>query len=148
MSYFPDEKDKLQTLFHTLDTLDTERTDYMGAAENYAGRPPPNGVYEWSPSLENKDKTVTYWKIRLSNSRANVVQSPRALNLKRELRIEDTDSDCNKYILGQLKGTWKELRMVQRNSKERRESHLQDLAEHYANRRNTTKTTEVNKIKI
>ena len=63
-------------LFHILDTMDTERTDYMRAAENYAGRSPPNGVYEWTPSLEKQGKTVTYWKIRLSNSKANMAQTP------------------------------------------------------------------------
>ena len=52
--HFPEDKDKLQKLFHTIDQLDTERIDYTRAAENYARRPPPNGVYEWSPALEKK----------------------------------------------------------------------------------------------
>ena len=38
--------------FENFDKLDQERICYMRAAENFAGLPPANGVYEWSPSLE------------------------------------------------------------------------------------------------
>ena len=90
---------------------------------------------------------MTYWKLRLSNSKANIAQTPRVLYLKKALNIEDTESKCQKYILGKLEGAWKDLRMTQKNSKDRRNSHLQTLAEHFVERWNTTRTIEVNKIK-
>ena len=49
-----------------------ERVDYMQAAENYTLKPPPNRIYELSPSLEKSGRTVTYWKIRLSDSKAQI----------------------------------------------------------------------------
>ena len=36
---------------------------------------------------------------------------------------------------------------MQRNSKDRRESHIQVLAEHYAERRDTTRAIEIKKMK-
>ena len=112
LTHFPTEKEKLQTLFNTLDNIDAERIDYMEAAEKYAGRPPPNGIYEWSPSLEKSGRTVTYWKLRPSNSKANIPKSPRVRYLKTELNIEDTESDSQTYIQCKMEGARKELRTV------------------------------------
>ena len=61
-----DEQEVLSTLFTTLDKLDQERVQYMSSAENYAGHPPSNGIYAWSPMLEKSGRTVTYWKIHRS----------------------------------------------------------------------------------
>ena len=41
----------------------------MLAAENYAGRAPPQRVYEWSPTLEKVGRIVTYWKLRVEHYR-------------------------------------------------------------------------------
>jgi len=57
---------KVKRLFVNLDRLDRERVNYVISAEKFAGRPPSNGAYEWSPSLEKTGRTITYWKLRLS----------------------------------------------------------------------------------
>ena len=57
-------QEETQELFRTLDKLDAERIKYMISAENFAGKSPPNGIYEWSPSLKKIGSTVTYWKVR------------------------------------------------------------------------------------
>ena len=36
----------------------------MILAGNFAGKSPPNGIYEWSPSLAKAGGTVSYWKKR------------------------------------------------------------------------------------
>ena len=66
--------------------------------------------------------------------------------IQKTLNIEDTGTDCKDYIKGRLKEAWNELRKVQENSKDKREEHMKVLAEHYAERRNTTKVIEINKI--
>ena len=55
------------TLFYTFDNLDKERNRYMIATENYAARPKPTGIYEWSPRLERSGHTVTYWNLHLNH---------------------------------------------------------------------------------
>ena len=52
-----------------------------------------------------------------------------------------------RYVKEQLSLAWKALRKVQRQSKDKREAHLEDLAEHYASRRQTTKENEIKKLK-
>ena len=52
----------------------------------------------------------------------------------------------NEYINVQLTLSWKELRRVQKSSKDRREEHWIKLAEHYAAQRETTKEIEIKKI--
>ena len=63
--------------FDKFDKLDQERIRYMRSAENFAGLPPPNGVYEWSPLLEKSGRTVTYWKLRLNLVRTQTHTSDR-----------------------------------------------------------------------
>ena len=63
ISNYPEDKETLRELFQILNKLDMERVDYMQAAGNYALNPPPNGIYEWSSSLEKSGHTVTYWKL-------------------------------------------------------------------------------------
>ena len=65
------------------------------------------------------------------------------LRLKRELRIKDKGSQDKSYVKDQLSSAWKVLRKGQRQSKEKREAHLEELAEHYASRRQTTKQNEI-----
>ena len=59
----------------------------------------------------------------------------------------DTGSECKQYIEKKFEWAWKALWLVQRNSKDRRESHMQVLAEHYAERRDTTRAIEIKKMK-
>ena len=75
------------------------------------------------------------------------MEPPRLLRLKRELHINDTDSQGKSDVKERLSSAWKALRKVQRQSKHRRELHLEDLAEHYASRRQTTKQNEIKQIK-
>jgi len=51
--------------FKKFENLDNERIWYMRAAEMFAGSPPPNGVYGWSPLLEQTGRAIIYWKFRL-----------------------------------------------------------------------------------
>ena len=62
----------ITSLFKKLDILDKERIGYMISAENFAGKPPPNGVYEWSPSLEQAGRKITYWKLRLASIQTRI----------------------------------------------------------------------------
>ena len=86
-------------------------------------------------------------EIRLSNSKAHIALSNRVLKLEKELEIVDTGSECKQYIEKKFEWAWKALWLVQRNSKDRRESHMQVLAEHYAERRDTPRAIEIKKIK-
>ena len=49
-----------KVLFNEFDKLDEERGGYMLAAEKAAGRPPPNGIYEWLSVLEQTEQTIAY----------------------------------------------------------------------------------------
>ena len=99
---FPGEQVKLNTIFGKLDRLDKERVQYMISAENHAGRPPPNGIYAWSPTLEKSGRVVTYWKIRLSLLHATSVGNIRLKKLKDELKIVDSGSKDKRFVKGQL----------------------------------------------
>ena len=85
--------EKANEIFHSFDKL--ERIIYMRVAENHAGRPQPNGIYEWSPQLENSGRRVTYWKLQL-NCRTDTT-SPMA-QLKKELKIIDNGIQIKAYI--------------------------------------------------
>ena len=89
----------------------------MTSAENYSGRPPSNGVYEWSPSLEKTGRTITYWKLRLSLLRTPRGVSPKLMRMRRALRIIDRGGQDKRYVKEQLSLAWKALRKVQRQSK-------------------------------
>ena len=52
----PNTQEENQEAFRILDKLDTERVQYMISAENFAGKPHPNGIYEWSPSLGKREE--------------------------------------------------------------------------------------------
>jgi len=132
--------------FDRLDRLDQERICYMRAAENYAGLPPANGAYEWSPSLEKAGQTITYWKLRLNLIRSKTYTSDRLLRLSKYITMEDEGSVQITYVQLQLKKAWAGLRQIQRQSIKIRESHMEKLADHFAEKRNTTRAIEVKKI--
>ena len=69
------------------------------------------------------------------------------MRMRRELGIVDGGSQAKIYVKEQLSLAWKALRKVQRKSKNRREIHLEELAEHFASRRQSTKKIEINQIK-
>ena len=81
----------------------------MQAAENFAGLPPPNGVYEWSPMLESTGQTVTYWKLRLHLLRSKTYSSDRLLRLQLTLSIEDRWLQELVYVDAQINQAWKDL---------------------------------------
>jgi len=92
----------------------------MWAAENFAGPPPPNGLYEWSPLLEITGQTVIYWKLSLHLLRSKSYISDRLLRLKHTLAIDDRGSQDLKYVDDHLKQAWKDLRIVYSNAKKHR----------------------------
>jgi len=133
--------------FKKFDKLDMERVRYMRAAETFAGAPPPNGVYEWSPLLESTGQKITYWKLRLHLLRSNTHTSDRLLKLARTLLVEDNGAQNLQYVEVQLKLAWQDLRKVQRSAADHRNTHIAALADHFSITRNTTRGIELKKIK-
>jgi hypothetical protein len=78
---------EIAPLFKKLDTIDKERVGYMISAENFAGKPPPNGVYECSPSLEKAARTTTSWKMRLVSQKTGIDDSERLKRLKKAVPL-------------------------------------------------------------
>ena len=108
--------------------------------------PPPQGVYEWSPLLEKVGRTVTYWKLRLDNYRLGGVPSTRLQRLHIQLQIETSGQLDSDLIIQHLETAWKNLRQVQRHAAVHRDTHMAKLAEHYAEKRETTKQVELDKM--
>ena len=118
----------------------------MTAAENYAGKPPPNGIYEWSPLLELSGQTVTYRKFRLNLLRSKIHSSNRLMRMQTSLVVEDTGAMEVDYVESSLKTAWKALRLVQANARAHRATHMEQLAEHFALHRDTSRIVEMKKI--
>ena len=78
----------------------------MRAAENFAGSPPPNGAYEWSPLLERTGQAITYWKLRLHLYRSDTHTSNRLKKLGNNRLVEDTGERNLQYVEVQLKCAW------------------------------------------
>ena len=133
--------------FSKFDALDQGRVRYMHAAEKFAGSPPPNGVYEWSPLLESAGRAITYWKLRLHLFRSNIHISDRLQSLLAGSSIEDSMMRDVQYIKDNLSKAWQTLRSVQIKAVQTREAHIDSLAEHFAAKRNTTRIVEVKKIR-
>ena len=60
--------------------------------------------------------------------------------------MEDSGSHELAYVREQLSMAWKGLRAVQKNAKEHMETHMTQLADHYAEKRDSTRVIEVKKI--
>lgn len=136
-----------QTLFHRLNKMDKEREQYMLAAERRAGKKKSYGIHEWSPTLERAGRKVTYWKLRMFQSKGGDVSDDRLLLYTKEQHIQDNGSMEKKYILSQLSKAWRDLRKVQKRSAILREEHLEALAEYYAQKHQTTKMVEIKKLR-
>ena len=89
----------------------------MTSAENYSGRPPSNGIYEWSPSLEKTGRIITYWKLRLSLLWTPSGVSPKLMRIRRALKITDEGGTDKQYVKEQLSLEWNALTHVQRQAK-------------------------------
>ena len=74
--------------------------------------------------------------------------SERLEILQLVIPIEDTGFQDLEYMELQLKNSWQELQLVQRNNLKIREFHMEQLADYYANVRNTTRVIETKKIII
>ena len=105
-----------------------------------------SGRFEWSPTLENAGRLVTYWKMRLFALRGGDVTVERLEKLRIQQSIRDSGSKSKKYIQTKLNMAWKELRQVQKKACLLREDHLAKLAEYYAEKRRTDKETELRKL--
>ena len=136
----------MKIVFGKLDKLDAERVNYMISAENYAGRPPSNGTYVWSPSLKKAGCTITYWKLRLYGVHGGVEDLDNISRLQADLRLHDKGCGDKLYIKLKFSKAWQELRKVQKGSMARRDSHMDTLAQRYIVERQTTKTIEITKI--
>ena len=134
-----------EALLRKLDKLDAERVALMVAAEKRAGRPPSNGKYEWSPSLEKAGRRVTYWKLRLHETRQGHVNPDRVQRLHRELKINKV-ARTKVEVRKCLNEAWAELKQIQKRHLEHREEHMAKLAEFYAGQRDTTAAQEIKKL--
>ena len=64
-----------------------------------------------------------------------------------ELKIKDDGCNTRKYIRQELTQVWSPLRKTQQAAKKIRTNHLEVLAAHYANTRNSTRIQEMTKLK-
>ena len=71
--------------------------------------------YAWSPTLEKAGETVCYWKQRKSQARDGVGGQDTDWR-KNKFLMQDTLSLDQKYIIGQLKKAWANLKTVQRQA--------------------------------
>jgi len=117
--------------FLKFDKLDQERIRYIRATESFAGSPPPNGVYAWSPLLEQTGQVVTYWKLTLHLHRSKTYISDRLTRLQLALSIEDSGIQDLEYVEEQVKKAWRNLRLVQKKARQHKESHMDKLADHF-----------------
>ena len=88
----------------------------MISAENFSSKSPPNGVYEWSPSLEKAGRTITYWELRLASLKTGIGESARLMWLQKSNKIDDNGDINREFIKEKLLLAWKALRQVQRRS--------------------------------
>ena len=117
----------------------------MLSVERKVGKPPKTGIYEWSPWLEKAGRTYTYWKA-CHHLKALAVPVPLSLKrIQQELNITST-SNSLRYIKIKFQRAKKDLHAIQQKAKEYREQHLHQLAEHYAEIRNSTKEQELKQI--
>ena len=82
----------------------------MISAEKFAGRPPSNGAYEWSPSLEKTGRAITYWRLRLSLLQTPQNEPLRLRRMEKDLKITDNGRQDKSYVKEQLSLAWKALR--------------------------------------
>ena len=87
----------------------------MVAAENYAGRAPPQGVYEWSPTLEKLGRMVTHWKLRVEYWRERLIRMHKDLGIWIQGELDEVQAAQH------LARAWKTLRGVQKDSKKYRQ---------------------------
>ena len=71
----------------------------------------------------------------------------RINRLSGELNIKDK-VDGEKFIKLKLAEAWRNLKKVQKQHKVLREKHMEELADCYANKRNTSRSSEVKKFFI
>ena len=117
----------------------------MIAAEKLAGRKQRTGKYDWSPALEKVGRTVTFWKLKLHQTRQGYVNPERIERLQKELKIRGNITRKD-VIKRKLKEAWRNLKEVQFQHRRFREEHLACLAEFYANQRETTKEQELKQL--
>ena len=136
---------ELEYLICKLNKLDQEKTRYMLTAERLAGKAPPQGIYEWSPALEHAGRTFMYWKVRLSLL-YNKLPIPLFLEENQhDLQIVST-SNIKSYVKAKYQLAKQHLRLQQSNAVDNRQKHLQVLAEHYTQERNSTKAKELKNL--
>ena len=96
--------------------------------------------------LAEAGKAVSYWKTRLSCT-LNSTPLPSHLRLTLETsQIKDTGDTSEDYIRSQLKDAWDNLSSVQKEADTWREHFLNELADHYASIRNTSREKEVRQL--
>ena len=88
----------------------------MLAAENYAGRAPPQGIYEWSPTLEKVGRIETCWKLRVEHCREGGVVSGKLIRMHKDRDIGIQGSLDEVQAAQHLSRVWKTLRGAQKDS--------------------------------
>ena len=77
---------------------------------------------------------------------ADIHDSHRLQRLQHELEIMDTGGNDKLYIKSNLTQVWQALRKVQQHTKQKRNKHLDVLAERFAHQQNTKREKELKKI--
>ena len=139
-------KEERTCAFQYFDRLDLEREQYMRAAEKKAGVTRKTGTYEWSPTLEKSGQQVTYWKLRMYKSKGGDIAEQRLQQYREDNQIQDSNSNEIKYIKQRLSEAWQQLRKTQKQSESLREDYLEELAQFYANKQQTSKEIEIKKL--
>ena len=84
----------------------------MVAAYNYAGRAPPQGIHEWSLTLEKVGRIVTYWKLRVEHYREGGAVSVKLIRMHKDLDLGVYGDLDEEHTTQHLARAWKTLRGV------------------------------------
>ncbi len=110
--------------------LDRIITEAMLYAERNTGRR-FSTRYEWSPTLKKSVQSFRYWQLRYRQARNLGISLPKLNSLKEQagLTEEEVQAESTREILLRLQQAADQLRKHQRQHKELRSTHLEELAE-------------------
>ena len=114
----------------------------------YAERKFARGNYghPWSPTLEEAGRAIRYWKIRRSCILSGL-GFPSSLELLRaNTPANDTGSTFLPYGNARLKAAWKHLKGVHADAQHRRDDHLSQVADAYAEKHDVSAETALRVI--
>ena len=109
--------------------LDTDLIEGVAWAKKKLGRF-KNKAYEFSLELVEAGMKVRYWKLRAMAVHSDMDFTNQLEQVQNDIELEDTLSNDQEYIVAQKKAAWIELREVQKNHEDCRETFLEILIEH------------------